>query len=125
MATEELSNVGSPLGMMAEAPLAPDPPLPARSRRALTFGLLLSALRCTAQYVVLPFVLPWIGVTTTIPPWVTLGLGALALGSLARNVRYLWRLHHPRRWSYIVIAVIVAAALLVFTVVDLHALLHS
>lgn len=98
-------------------------PLPARAQRALTFGLLLSALRCTIQYVLLPFVLPWIGVASSIPPWVTLILGGLALASLIRNVRYLWRLHHARRWSYLMLAAIVAAALLVFMLVDLHNLL--
>jgi hypothetical protein len=108
---------------MAEAPLAPHPPLPAPAQRALTFGLLLSALRCTTQYVVLPFVLPWIGVTTSIPPWITLALGALALGSVTRNVRYLWRLRHPRRWSYLVLALVVIVSLLLFTAVDLRALL--
>lgn len=99
-------------------------PLPAPAQRALNYALLLSALRCTMQYVMLPFVLPWIGVAATIPPWVTLALGALALGSLARNVRYLWRVRHARRWSYLVLASIMAAALLVFVTVDVRALLR-
>lgn len=81
---------------------------------------LLSAVRCTVQYVVLPFVLPWIGVAGTIPPWLTLALGVLALGALARNVRYLWRQRHARRWSYLLLALTVGASLLLFTVVDLH-----
>lgn len=109
---------------MAEAPLTPSSPLPVRAQRALTFGLLLSAVRCTTQYVLLPFVLPWIGVTAAIPPWVTLALGALALAALARNVRALWRLHHPRRWSYLLLALVVIASLLIFTLVDLRTLFH-
>lgn len=104
---------------------APEPPLPAPAQRALTFGLLLSALRCTLQYVLLPFVLPWIGVAASIPPWVTLVLGGLALASLTRNVRYLWRLHHARRWSYLALASIVAMALVLFMVMDLHNLLGA
>jgi ABC-type iron transport system FetAB permease component len=100
-------------------------PLPASAQRAINFALLLSALRCTVQYIVLPFVLPWIGVATSIPPWVTLILGALALASLARNVRTLWRTRHARRWSYLFTALAVAAALLLFTVVDVRALLHA
>jgi|SRR5579859_68938 len=102
----------------------PSTPLPASAQRALNFALLVSALRCTVQYVLLPFVLPWIGVATSIPPWVTLALGALALGSLARNVRVLWRTRHARRWNYLFVALAVAAALLIFTVVDVRALLH-
>ena len=38
--------------------------LPKRVERAFTFAILLSALRCTVQYVVLPFILPWVGLAT-------------------------------------------------------------
>lgn len=104
---------------------APGAALPAPAQRALTFGLLLSALRCTIQYVLLPFVLPWIGVAAAIPAWVTLVLGGLALASLTRNVRYLWRLHHARRWSYLGLAFMVGAALFLFMVMDLRHLLGA
>lgn len=99
--------------------------LPAPAQRALTAGLLLSAFRCTVQYVLLPFVLPWIGLAASIPPWVTLALGGLALISLTRNVRYLWRLHHARRWNYLALASIVSMALVFFMVMDLHNALGS
>ena len=101
----------------------PESQLPAPAERALTFGLLLSALRCTLQYVLLPFVLPWIGFATSIPPWLTLAIGGLALAALVRNVRYMWRLHHARRWSYFAIASVVTTTLLVFMVMDVRNLL--
>jgi len=77
------------------------------------------------QYVLLPFVLPWIGVAASIPPWITLALGGLALLLLTRNVRYLWRLHHARRWSYLWLAMVVGSALVVFMVVDVRSLLGA
>lgn len=92
--------------------------LPAPVERAFTFAILLSALRCTVQYVVLPFVLPWIGVVAAIPPWVTLALSLVAFVSLARSVRTLWRLRHAQRWSYLVLAFVVLAALALFVFVD-------
>jgi ABC-type iron transport system FetAB permease component len=100
-----------------------DTPLPSGAQRALTFGLLLSAVRCTIQYILLPFVLPWIGIASSIPPWITLVLGTVAIASLTRNVRSLWRSHHARRWSYLAIALMVGAALVVFMAMDLRALL--
>ena len=118
MATEEMVGVG------ADSHGAAIPPLPPRAQRALTFALLLSAVRCTVQYVLIPFVLPWIGVAAAVPPWLTLGLGGLAILSLARNVRYLWRLHHARRWSYLFLAVVIIGALLIFVAVDLRSLVH-
>jgi hypothetical protein len=123
--TEELDAVLSAPGAAVGAPRALESPLPPPARRALTFGLLLSALRCTVQYVLLPFVLPWIGVATSIPPWVMLVLGAVALASLTRNVLYLWRMHHARRWSYLALAGMVALALVLFMVMDLRNALGS
>lgn len=125
MATGEIGGAPPVSGVIVEAHRAPDPPLPAPAQRALTFGILLSALRCTVQYILLPFVLPWIGVATSIPPWITLALSGVALIFITRNVRYLWRLRHARRWSYLALAVLIGAALLVFAVVDVRAILPS
>jgi ABC-type iron transport system FetAB permease component len=119
---EELENAPSAFGDGSSAQAVARPPLPAPAQNALTFALLLSAIRCTVQYVLLPFVLPWIGVAASVPPWVTLILGAVALASLARNVRRLWQTRHARRWSYLFVAGLVGAALVLFTVVDLRAL---
>src|SRR5947209_2579325 len=105
MATDEVRSARAFAGMRASA-AAPsaDAPLPAPAQRALSFGLLLSAVRCSIQYVLLPFVLPWIGVTGAIPPWLTLALGTLAVAALARNLRTLWRLRHAQRWNYLFLA---------------------
>lgn len=97
--------------------------LPAPVERAFTFAILLSALRCTVQYVVLPFVLPWIGVVAEVPAWVTLTLSGLALFSLARSVRILWRMRHAQRWSYLALAFVVFAALVLFVTMDLRRLI--
>ncbi|MGH2443412.1 MAG: hypothetical protein ACRDFX_09640 [Chloroflexota bacterium] len=106
---------------LADARGAPAP-LPAQAQRALNFALLVSALRCTLQYVVLPFVLPLIGVTAPLPAWATLAIGVVALAFLARNVRRLWRTRHARRWSYLFLAAVVGGTLVLFAVVDLRAL---
>lgn len=96
--------------------------LPPGADRGFTFAILLSALRCTAQYVLLPFVLPWLGVAASIPPWLTLALSTIALISLVRNLRYLWRMRYSRRWSYLGLALVIGIGLLIFVGVDLRAL---
>ncbi len=101
----------------------PSGALPAPVERAFTFAILLSALRCTVQYVILPFVLPWIGVVAEVPAWVTLALSLLAFFSLARSVRLLWRMRHAQRWNYLILAFVVLAALLLFVFVDARSLL--
>ena len=99
------------------------PSLPRPLARTVSCAVLLAALRCTAQYVLLPFVLPWAGLAAAVPPWATLALGTLALASLARAVRQLWRLRHPQRWRYVLLGLVVMTALVLFIVVDLRALL--
>jgi hypothetical protein len=106
-------------------PGALETPLPAAAQKALTFGLLLSAIRCTLQYALLPFVLPWVGLAASIPSWATLVLSGIALASLSRNVRILWRTHHARRWSYLGLAMVVGSALVVFMAVDARSLFFS
>lgn len=60
-------------------PTVPGPPLPRPVEPALTFAVLLAARRGTAEYVLLPFLLPWVGLVAVVPPWATLTLGALEL----------------------------------------------
>jgi ABC-type iron transport system FetAB permease component len=120
MATEKATSIGPPLAVATDADTTQ---FPESARRALNYGLLISATRCTLQYVLLPFVLPWIGVAAAIPRWVTIALCLLALGMIGRNVRIMWRLRHARRWSYLAVAGVVGVSLLLFTVVDLHTLL--
>jgi ABC-type iron transport system FetAB permease component len=120
--TEEIDSGFPATGGLAGAHRALQTPLPEEAQRALTFGLLLSACRCTLQYILLPFVLPWIGIAAAIPPWLTLVLSGVAIASLGRNVRSLWRTRHARRWSYLGIAAVVAVALVVFMVMDVRAL---
>lgn len=121
MAQEQIPLAVAPLATQDDCPQVVPLPLPAQ--RALTCGLALSAFRCTVQYVILPFALPWVGLAAAIPPWVTLILGGVAVFSLGRNVRILWRTRHARRWSYLAVAGGVAATLLVFVFVDVRTLL--
>lgn len=123
MITDEANGATPAPKFLAGTRSSLETPLPSDAQRALTFGLLLSAARCTVQYILLPFVLPWIGIASSIPPWITLVLGAVAIASLTRNVRSLWRTCHARRWSYLAIALLVGGAIMVFMVMDVRALL--
>ncbi len=121
-ATASTSTPALPAATNAEGQTTPQT---APTDKGITFALLLSALRCTVQYVVLPFILPWLGLAATIPPWITLALSLVALASLVRNLRYLWRIKHARRWSYLGLAVVIGLGLLVFIGVDLRAMLSQ
>ena len=67
--------------------------------RAFSFSLFISATRCTLQYVLLPVVLPLIGLTTDISLPLVIVLDLLAITMLVRSLRYFWQTRHPRRFD--------------------------
>ncbi|MEF3275581.1 MAG: hypothetical protein K6356_14525 [Chloroflexus sp.] len=77
-----------------------DEVLPATpGERAFSLSLFISATRCTLQYVLLPIVLPLIGLTTNISLPLVILLDLLAITMLVRSLRYFWQTRHPRRFD--------------------------
>jgi hypothetical protein len=97
-------------------PLVPREAVALTSSRPFETALLVSAVRCTLRYIVLPFVLPLLGVATG----ATLGIATVAaLGilltldviaaiAIVATLRRLWHLQHPRRWQYLSLALALA-----------------
>jgi hypothetical protein len=78
--------------------------------------LLVSAVRCTLRYIVLPFVFPLLGVATSATLGIVTGaalgillmLDVIAAISIVATLRRLWRRQHPRRWQYLAVALALA-----------------
>ena len=84
--------------------------------------LLISATRCMIQYVILPFVLPFMGMIGGAPAWLGLTFNAAAFVSLISSLRRIWQTRHPRRFTYLPLAVLMLFVILVFSISDLRAL---
>lgn len=100
------------------APLAPtttDDP----ATRAFSRSMLISATRCTLTYVVFPWILPLVGITSGVGPAIGLPIGALAIGSNAFTIRRFWVADHRWKMPVTVICVAVMALLSVLFVEDL------
>lgn len=82
--------------------------------------LLFVCVRCTLQYVVLPFVLPFVGVNNQIGVSLSLAIDVLALGLIVYNAHRLWRTSW--RYRYLAMSVVMVGILLVFMYNDLHTL---
>ena len=91
-------------------------------RRVLTRSVAVVALRCTLQYVILPFVLPFIGLSGAVSIWLSTALELFALGMMAFNVRRLWPTSW--RWRYIGLSTLTGSFLLIMLYVDISALLQ-
>ncbi len=90
--------------------------------RALKRSIVFSATRCTIQYVLLPFVLPVIGVASTIGAAISAVLSLIALGTVWFNVRDLW--HTSWKYRYLGMALVMTCVIAVFLYLDARVLMR-
>jgi hypothetical protein len=76
----------------------------APAERAFGLSLAVSGLRCILQYVVLPIVLPLIGLAGGFSLAIVLVLDIVALTLLISSLRFFWRTQHPRRFDMLPLA---------------------
>jgi len=81
------------------------------------------AVRCTLQYVILPFVLPVVGVSGSASLWLSAAISVLALGIMVFNLRRLW--NTPWRWRYLTLSLVAGSAIVLFLYLDLKELLGA
>jgi hypothetical protein len=93
-----------------------------RGDRALKRSILFSATRCTIQYVLLPFVLPFFGLANSIGAAISMALSVVALGTVWYNVKDLW--HTSWRYRYLGMALVMSAIIAIFVVFDVRALMR-
>lgn len=80
--------------------------------------LLFVCVRCTIQYIVLPFILPLVGLNNEIGVTISLAIDFVALGMISYNVFRLW--HTSWRYRYLALSVVMVGILLVFIYNDLR-----
>lgn len=86
-----------------ECPVLPPEAQVRAGDRLFGGSLAFVALRCTLRYIVLPFLLPLVGLASALSAAIALAIDAVALTTIALNVRRLW--HTNWRWRYLGLAV--------------------
>lgn len=79
------------------------------------------AVRCTLQYVVLPFFLPIFGLSGVFSAVISLIIDALALGMIAFNLKQLWPTSW--RWRYLSLSALMISIIGLFVYQDVRFLL--
>lgn len=97
---------------------APSPAQVKSSDRVMGSYILFVAVRCTLQYILLPFALPLIGLNNSISIAISALIDVFALGMIAYNIRRLW--NTSWRWRYVALSVIMVSILAVFLVKDFN-----
>lgn len=81
----------------------------AQAQRSFSLAMVLSGLRCLLSYVVVPVVLPLLGLAVGAAPYVGVPVALLALVFDVRGIRRYWLSGSPHRWpmTWVYLAVIV------------------
>jgi len=92
-----------------------------KAERLFSFAILISAIRCTLSYVILPFVIPLfgLGATVGVGPVIGIPLGAVALFFDVKGIRRFWIAEHRYRWQMTVIYLLVIALVMFLVVRDI------
>jgi hypothetical protein len=112
------------LGLVTETTLAPTGSSTSRgdtvaAERAFSKSILVSAVRCTLTYVLIPFVFPIIGFGTGVGPWIGVPIGIAAIVANVVSIRRFHRADHKWKWPMTAINIGIIGLLVVLVVSDL------
>lgn len=88
------------------------PATAASARKALQTSVVVSGIRCLLTYIVLPFVVPFLGLAAGVTPIIGAVIGIIAAVCIVSSMRRFWRSDHRARWGYTAFG----AAMLLFLV---------
>jgi hypothetical protein len=89
-----------------------------RGDRVLGGSMVFVAVRCTIQYIILPFALPLFGLSDAISVAFSTVLEAFALGMIAYNLIRLW--NTSWRWRYLALSIVMAGLIGAFLYMDIR-----
>jgi uncharacterized membrane protein YozB (DUF420 family) len=83
------------------------------------YSLAFSAVRCILQYIILPFLLPIIGLAASWALGLTMVINVIAIIALVTSLRRMWRTNYSHRWRYMALAAPAFILLVSFLVLDI------
>jgi hypothetical protein len=115
----ELSPLDLKMRRLLRLPPCPPTASAASARRVFEVSIYISAARCLLTYIVLPFVFPLIGVSTSATPAVGIPVSLIAMAADVMSIRRFWRADHKYRWHYTALAGAIICAMVVLVITDL------
>ncbi|MFZ8999131.1 MAG: hypothetical protein ACO225_11970 [Ilumatobacteraceae bacterium] len=91
----------------------------ADARKAFQTSVMVAAVRCLIMYILLPFVVPAIGLAAGVGPWIGLPIAVAAIVAVTMSIRRFWRADHSKRWHYTAVGSIVIGFMIFEIVRDL------
>jgi hypothetical protein len=94
------------------------------ARRSTTAAIVVSGIRCLITYLLIPVLVPVIGLLEGIAAPLTIGLSLAAVWMGVSGVRRFWIADHRARWAYTWFIAVVVALLVVGIGFDLATILQ-
>ena len=95
----------------------------ADAESAFSKSVLVSAVRCTLTYVLIPFVFPLIGFGAGVGPWIGLPIGIAAIIANVVSIRRFHRSDHKWKWPMTAINVGILGLVTALVIIDLRDIL--
>ncbi|WP_428119519.1 hypothetical protein [Candidatus Poriferisodalis sp.] len=108
---------------MSDTAAAQTSALDEASAQSLRFSILISAIRCTLTYVLLPFVAPFIGLAPGVGPAVGIPIALVALWANIASIKRHWHSDHRWKWPVSVLNVGIIVLLAILLILDVGQLL--
>jgi hypothetical protein len=94
------------------------------THRIFGVSIFLSATRCLLSYIVLPILLPLLGLAKGVGPWLGIPIGVLALTFDVLGIRRFWLADHHQRWLFSAVYAVVGTMVLTLLVIDVVSLVR-
>ena len=117
--TREMSPLDLKMRRLLRLPAGGPTASVASARRVFEVSIYISAARCLLTYIVLPFVFPIIGISTSATPAVGIPVSLIAVTADVMSIRRFWRADHKYRWHYTALASAIICAMVVLIITDL------
>ncbi|MGB1506844.1 MAG: hypothetical protein ACPHIC_08300 [Acidimicrobiales bacterium] len=88
------------------------------AEKAFSTSVVISAVRCTLTYVLIPFVFPLIGFGAGVGPWIGLPIGTAAIVANLVSIRRFHRADHRWKWPMTAINASIIGLLTVLVILD-------
>ncbi len=92
------------------------------THRIFSISMLLSGLRCLFSYIVLPVVLPAIGVARGVGPAIGIPISIVALYFDWLGIRRFWLAEHHQRWAFSALYAVVGSMVFALLLTDIVSL---
>jgi hypothetical protein len=93
-----------------------------RTESAFNASMVLVGVRCVIQYVILPFVLPVLGIAADWARPLSLAVTVVGIVAIFFTLRRFWQINYRWKWQFLGLSVFAVLFLSIFALTDLAAL---